>query len=306
MARFRSVCFTINNYSDADVARLEGFFDAGSVKYIIFQRETGTNGTRHLQGYCVSPNAKTTVAWRDFLGGRAHVEKTKGTPEQAKAYCSKEESRDAGTAPFERGSLPQQGKRSDLDAIYTAIQEGSDERAIVTLDPGAYFKYSAGIKRAISLFQGRRNWKTHVFWWYGSTGTGKSREASERFPEAYWKPPSTKWWDGYEGQATVIIDDHRRDLCTFAELLRLLDRYPMSVEYKGGTVQMLARNIVITTPRSPRDTWEGRTAEDIAQLERRIEETRRFGEEPEPLAMYPLFNPPPAWVVNLVDSDTDA
>lgn len=160
------------------------------------------------------------------------------------------------------------------------------------------------------MFQGRRNWKTNVFWWYGPTGTGKSREAAERFPDAYWKPPTTKWWDGYDGQADVIIDDYRRDLCTFAELLRLLDRYPMSVEYKGGTTQMLARNIVITTPRDPRDTWEGRTAEDIAQLERRIEEIRRFGDEP--VALAPLFVPPPAQVrpvekevVDLVSSSED-
>ena len=80
-----------------------------------------------------------------------------------------------------------------------------------------------------------------------------------------------KWWDGYSGQSSVIIDDYRRDLCTFSELLRMLDSYPYRVERKGSSCQFRATDVVITTPKHPRATWEGRTDEEIGQLLRRIE-----------------------------------
>lgn len=124
--------------------------------------------------------------------------------------------------------------------------------------------------------QQRRNWKTTIFWLYGATGTGKSRWAHEQDPEAYIKEPTTKWWDGYDGEATVIIDDARRDMCTFAYMLRLFDRYPLPIETKGGTCQFLARTIYFTSPFHPRQFWEGRCTEDLKQLLRRIEHIRHY------------------------------
>jgi len=244
-----------------------------------------------IQGYCYAKDARTLSAWKSLISARAHVEKCKGTPEQNRDYCSKEEGREPGTEPFVWGVFPNQGHRTDLDGLYALIKEGTSERNILEADPGNYFKYSGGIKRALILHQARRDWKPTVLWWYGSTGSGKSREAAERFPDAYWKMGSSRWWDGYDGQSEVIVDDYRRDLCTFGELLRILDRYPLLIEYKGGTCQFLAKTIVITTPRSPRDTWTGRTDEDLAQLERRIDEVKLFGTElPPPAPFVSTFN----------------
>lgn len=119
-----------------------------------------------------------------------------------------------------------------------------------------------------------RQQKTEVHWYYGPTGTGKSREAyriAEAASSYYVKDPTNKWWDGYDQQDVVIIDDYRRDFATFATLLRLFDRYAMSVEYKGGTVQFNSRMIIVTSPKDPKSTWEGRSDEDIQQLMRRID-----------------------------------
>jgi len=290
--RFRPVCFTLNNPTVEDFERIDGLRSGGYVKYFVYQRERGANDTPHIQGYVVGKDSRDLAGWKRLLGDRAHIERANGTAAQNRAYCTKEDTREPGTEPVEWGTCPQQGQRTDLDAVYSLIASGANEREILEKDPSSYIKYSGGIKRALVLHLPRRAWKTTVFWWYGSTGTGKSREAAERFPEAYWKPGASKWWDGYDGQSDVIVDDYRRDLCTFAELLRLLDRYPMLVEYKGGTTQFVARNIIITTPRSPRVTWQGRTEEDIAQLERRIEEVRCFGEEPIEPTFVATFNHP--------------
>ena len=86
-----------------------------------------------------------------------------------------------------------------------------------------------------------------------------------------------KWWEGYDGQEVVIINDYRKDFCKFHELLNLLDRYPYRVECKGGSRQFTSKTIVITTPLSPEETWENRTSEDLGQLLRRIDNILFFG-----------------------------
>ena len=121
-----------------------------------------------------------------------------------------------------------------------------------------------------------------------------------------------KWWDGYSGQPFVIVDDYRRDLCTFSELLRLLDEYPYRVERKGSSCQFRATDIVITSPKHPRSTWEGRTSEEIGQLLRRIEHVGFFGSrgsdpiwEGDPnVAVVQTFNP--SGQRDVVPGSTDA
>jgi len=291
MSRFRAACFTLNNYTPEELESIRGLSEGGLLKYLVYQLEIGESGTPHIQGYAYARDAKSLTAWKSLLSGRAHVERARGSPEQCRDYCTKEDSRQEGSVPFIWGVIPEQGKRTDIDGVFALIKEGKSEQEILETDPSTFIKYTNGIKRAMVLYAPLRSWKTTIFWWHGSTGSGKSREAFERYPDAYWKPPATKWWDGYDGQETVIIDDYRRDLCTFGELLRLFDRYPFYVETKGGTRSFVARQIIVTTPRTPRDTWQGRADEDLGQLMRRIEEVRLFGDLVAPAPIVSTFNP---------------
>jgi len=106
---------------------------------------------------------------------------------------------------------------------------------------------------------------------------------------------SLKWFDGYDAHPDIIVDDFRRDFCTFHELLRILDRYPFRVETKGGSRQLLAKNTVITCPWKPDIIYQSRSQEDIGQLLRRIDEVKLFGvdEVPAPVdrAHADGFNP---------------
>ena len=210
------------------------------------------------------------------------MEPMRGTIQQSIDYCSKEETRALDVCELsEYGERPAptagvRGARTDWDAIRQACEEGKDLAAIAADFPQQAIVYSRGISALSSAYYGPRRTKTQVLWYYGSTGTGKSRKAFEDYPDAYVKMGDAKWWDGYSQQPCVIVDDYRPSLCPFNELLRLLDRYPVRVEFKGGSIHFNSGTLIITTPRSPRVTWQSRTEEDIAQLIRRIDEVRDF------------------------------
>ena len=167
---------------------------------------------------------------------------------------------------------------------------------------------------AIKYVEPQRTWQPENHWFFGSTGSGKTREAWAKAVEflggdtevnrgKVWMSGKTlKWWQGYDAHPVVIIDDFRKDFCTFHELLRILDRYPFTVENKGGSRQLLARLIIVTCPWAPDVLYEGQ-ADLCGQLLRRLacvppvndrSRIRQFGDVvPLGSAMAPHFVPPP-------------
>jgi hypothetical protein len=138
-----------------------------------------------------------------------------------------------------------------------------------------YYRYHKAVDRVRALAVPKREWKTEVLWYYGPTGTGKSRKAFEITDDPYVHNMSSgKWFDGYEGQADVIFDDMRKDTFKFHELLRLFDRYQMKVEVKGSSVNWCPKRIIVTTCFRPEQMYE--TREDLQQLMRRIERVEHF------------------------------
>nr|QXP07868.1 MAG: replication associated protein [Arizlama virus] len=271
--RVRNFCFTLNNWTVVEKELLKS--SAEQFKFICFGEEVAPNtGTPHLQGYFQLRNAKTIAACQVFLRGlgceRMAVLVARGTQEQNIEYCSK------GGIFWEAGERSVgQGKRSDLSQVIDVIKAGGDIAEVVEQCPEQFIKFSGGIQKLLTFRSEPRMFKTEVHWFYGPTGVGKSRKAWEDFPSAYSKDPTTKWWDGYCGQDTVILDDFRPSKeIPFHMMLRLLDRYPVNVEVKGATVNFAPKLIVITCSESPRSLfanceWLGN--EQMNQLERRIE-----------------------------------
>lgn len=88
---------------------------------------------------------------------------------------------------------------------------------------------------------------------------------------------SPMWWDGYNGQQTVVFDDYRPWWCPFSYLLGLLDRYPIKVQTKGGWINFVPAKIIITTPLDIESTFANfRTEEDIKQVKRRVHRVVHF------------------------------
>lgn len=70
---------------------------------------------------------------------------------------------------------------------------------------------------------------------WGVSGSGKTRAVYDEFgrDDMYVKDPTNIWWCGYEGQRCILIDEFYGTM-QFSYLQRLLDRYPMTMEIKGG------------------------------------------------------------------------
>lgn len=72
--------------------------------------------------------------------------------------------------------------------------------------------------------------------------------------EAYPKDPRTKFWDGYNGQEHVVIDEFRGGI-DISHVLRWFDRYPVIVEVKGSSTVLRAKHIWITSNISPMEWY---------------------------------------------------
>lgn len=108
-----------------------------------------------------------------------------------------------------------------------------------------------------------------VFVFFGPTRTGKSRRAwQEAGLDAYPKDPMSKFWDGYNGQKHVVIDEFRGGI-NISHILRWLDRYPVLVEVKGSSVPLKAEKIWITSNLPPLEWYPDLDNETkLALLER--------------------------------------
>lgn len=266
----RHAVFTVNNYSPEEVEALREYGTTTS-KYLVFGYEIApTTGTPHLQCFVCWENPRSIIAFRDAFTKKAiHIEvKLKGTHRQASDYCKKPETKDpAHPAPGweEFGECPAQGSRTDWCVAFEQIKSGTPVEEVVESQPQLLPCIRALDSLKTKLLKPKhRNVNVIVLW--GDSGTGKSRWAYDNYPDLYSKPPG-KWWDGYTGQSTVLLDDYYGYI-PYTELLNVLDRYPYHAEIKGGYVWAQWSTVILTSNKSPHEWYRSKT--DHSALKRRI------------------------------------
>jgi hypothetical protein len=249
--------FTLNNPELEAQAFLNLLDNLPCLKYAVFQEEEGDNGTRHFQGY-LELNARKSFAWiKRRLSPRLHLEQRRGTAQQAKDYATKEETRVSG--PFECGtwSPTTQGQRTDLESAIDTLRTSKSLKRVAEEHPVEFVKFGRGLQHLRLYTMPRRESPPTIHLYFGGTGIGKSFAARSRHgPCFYSKPPDTKWFDGYDGEECLLLDDFAgaASKLSLQYLLVLLDEYDAKLEVKGGYVPLLSTSIVITTNIHPR-TW---------------------------------------------------
>lgn len=242
MSRSRSWCFTLNNYTQADEKRIQ---EEKSFRYVIYGREVGQSGTPHLQGYCCFSTLKSLQQVRSIVGMGAHCETAKGTATQNIAYCSKEGN------TFFKGDPPSSERKQaeDQRELWDNYVSDAKQGEFDNIPSRIFVQYYSTWKRVFKDYgTSPPDLNTCCgIWIWGPPGVGKSFKCRADYPGAFIKLRN-KWWDGYQGQETVILDDFDKSLeCLGGHLKIWADAYSFPAEIKGGVLQVRPRRIIITS-----------------------------------------------------------
>ena len=236
--------------------------DLTKATYTVGQLEKGENGTLHLQFF---QNFKTPVSLAHYkkVLPAAHCEPAIG--DKAREYCQKTESRVEG--PWEYGVKPlQRNSKADWEEVYLNAKRGRIEDIPADIRVRCYSQLKK-IEKDHLVVKDSNN--VRGVWIYGPSGVGKSRSARRDYPDAYPKL-CNKWWDGYQGQKNVIMDDIGPEHKVLAQQLKIWsDRYGCILETKGGALTSTYENFVVTSQYTIEEIF-GDDKQTIEALRRRF------------------------------------
>lgn len=239
----------------------------GGVSWLKGQQELATGGLLHWQVIAgFSKPSRLPSVIRTFPG--AHAEPTRSSA--ADLYVWKDETAVPDTR-FELGTKSlRRNNKPDWDSVWTLATTGD----FSSIPSDIRVRHYSSLRRIATdhLRPLPLERIVHVLW--GQTGTGKSRTAwREGGLDCFPKVPTTVWWDGYRGHECVIIDEFCGNI-GITHLLRWFDRYPCSVEIKGGHVPLAARRFYLTSNVNPEQWYPDASLEQQNALFRRFTSVR--------------------------------
>lgn len=220
------------------------------IRYMCRGRETcPKTGRIHYQGWIQFVNKKRMGGVKKIMGSKSlHLEPCMGSEHQNDKYCKKDGDW------WEKGVFKCQGQRTDMEAIKKAIDDEESMKVIADDHFGDYIRYHKGFEAYRALVQKAkakefRKVEVEVLW--GRTGTGKTREGMK---QAGYKIEGSEmeWWDGYEGEQTILIDEYDSQV-SLPRLLNILDGYQLRLPIKGGFTYARWTKVIITSNIDPRE-----------------------------------------------------
>jgi len=252
----------------------EDFIQACACSYIVYGREKCPETSRiHLQGYIEFSDAKTMSSVKKLFNDKTlHLERRKGTAEQASQYCKKDNDF------FEKGSLSRQGQRTDLTEIINEVSVGTTSvDTIVMTRPELFHQYGRTLDRAedIRMRSVFRTEMTTCEWVIGPTGSGKSHYAFSNYtPTTHYKfkyDGEALWQDDYKQQPILVINEFRGQI-PYAMLLEMIDKFPFELRRRNRPpLPFTSKHIIITSVLPPEEVYCHLSKKDtLQQLLRRI------------------------------------
>nr|QBX89286.1 replication associated protein [Apis mellifera virus-9]QBX89288.1 replication associated protein [Apis mellifera virus-9]QBX89290.1 replication associated protein [Apis mellifera virus-9] len=264
MPGHRYFAFTINAIPQDLTETPDLHFEPGKVRFARWQLERApTTGSLHLQGFMQTKgsvgNSTAAKYVQEYPTG--HFSPCYAGLDANLAYCCKEDSR---VSPFKQfGTMPQEGSgaRNDLKPFKDALKEKRSLASVLENEETheTYIKYHRGIKDLFDIIgipvrnEEPTTRQVVVEFYYGPSGTGKTRAATSH-PNFYKKPVGNSWFDNYNGQKVLVLDEFTGWL-TPAELLQYTDIYAVDVNVKGVSHKPAKWEKVIITSNDLIEDW---------------------------------------------------
>lgn len=278
---------------------LRGLLQAnGEVVYFCYQEEVCPETERdHLQGYLVL-RSKRALGFLRRLIPNAHFENRRGTHQEAKSYCSKEETRKEGTQVVEWGTEPIQGRRNDIREFCAAVNSGVPISEALELFceifakypsfAALYFRYRVtrialgqlpvlvprlGWQRDLSVLLEGPPDPRKVHWRWESTGnTGKSFFALHYKPSETFIVTNGKHADvyfAYGGERIVFFDwpRERLDTLSYGLLESFKNGYFLNTKYQSGAFRFPVPHVIVFANFEPVRTAMSDDRWDIVEIQ---------------------------------------
>lgn len=260
--RSRKYLLTINNPENHANCSHEELFKAANkykVVYIAMCDETGgKENTYHTHVYIHYENAICFSSIKKNFPS-ANIQTVKGTSHQNLHYILKdlpEYNKDSNgfyeykdskgkvhkgqnhTDTFEeQGTCPDehQGKRSDLEYMYSLVKDGLSNAEILELCPDTAIQHIDKLNKLrhsylTDKFKGTRRLDLKVNYITGKTGTGKSRDILDEFGDenVYRTTDYQHPFDSYQSEPVLVLEEYRSSL-RLQDMLNYLDVYPVTL-----------------------------------------------------------------------------
>lgn len=304
--RSRLFYFTINNWQTLENGVIEHLVNSmrTKAKYYVWGEEKGENGTPHLQGFVWFKNQLVfNTVKAIFRESGAHIGTCNGTAHENMLYCKKGEQPKAEWE-LQKSNGPTYGKnakitewgvppvsaaeKGELGATAQQLKwtEIKDDAIAGKLDEvlEKYPREAIQSWRTLKLLKNEfRSCPKSIevldnYWFYGDAGCGKTRRTIRTYGESLYDHDLTKWWDGYDGEDTVLFDDlapwHKE---LGSHLKRWAGNNSSRAEYKGGMLMVRPKRYVVTSQYRIDQIWEDKETRDA--IHRRFQEVEVLLEE---------------------------
>lgn len=176
------------------------------------------------------------------------------------------------------GSLPKSRLRELANLL---LNTNASIRDLSIEFPVEFIRNANGIDRLMNIHAKNRDLKPFVTVLYGMTGSGKSTYAMNYAHKTYGpdeiftydslSSSGQEWWEGLTDQKFCLIEEMGPGKFNLQRLLRILDRFPVTVPVKGGSRKLKPVEIMITSNFPPSDWFPDVAKDKVAALLRRID-----------------------------------
>ncbi len=218
--------------------------ESKAIRYMCVGQEIApTTKRKHQQFWLQFYNQQRMTKVKSIVGPEIHLEVCRGSIDKNDKYCQKD-----GDYK-EYGQKTYAGKREDLDSVKEAIDEGKSMYEIADSHFIAFVKYHRGFEKYKFMHDSKRakKWREVTCELItGPTGCGKTRVFYE-YEDCYLiHGDDLQWWDGYSGEANLLIDEYSNQV-KITKLLGLLDGHCKRLATKGGHTFALWTHVILTS-----------------------------------------------------------